>query len=217
MSGCSVFFLIKGTPGFIGKCIGSGLFVSLCLTNVILSKKIFDGKYNNYVLILLVAMVFACVGDVTIELNFIVGAIVFGLGHIFFLIAFFKLVPFNKRDVLCSLIIAVPSILIMLFYDKFDYRGMGPVLVGYAVIVSTMLGKAVSMLFSSLNRTLKITIFVGALMFFLSDLSLLFYQFASGGIVARAFCLFLYYPSCIVLAITPIISIYEKKKLEKAV
>ena len=58
----------------VAKTIGSTLFVIQCLVNIILGNMWFSKKKNLFVWMLLAAQIFACAGDIVLEINFANGA-----------------------------------------------------------------------------------------------------------------------------------------------
>lgn len=202
------------------KIIASGSFVLMNIFNILYSKFIFNKSYNKlFSYILLVAQIVVFIADIILEYNFMLGAIVFAVGHIVFLTSFINLKRFKLRDLIFMLLFSIPSVLVVVFYPYLAAGDMFIVLIAYALIIGSMLGKAFSNTLSNLNRPLKWTIFVGALMFFLSDMMLLFANFTDKNIISREtivlfkyLCLFLYYPSNIVLALSSGISIITDNK-----
>ncbi len=68
----------------------------------------------------------------------------------------------------------------------------------YAIIISCMLGKSITLL---RNKTVvSFVIFTGSLMFFLSDMFLMFSMFGNGGRLFSILCLSFYYPAEYILA-----------------
>ena len=196
----------------VAKTIGSILFVVQCLVNIILGKVLFNKDKNVFVWILLLAQIFACAGDIVLEINFANGAIVFGIGHVLFLVAFYVLNKFNWKDLPFILCLVVIVVLLLTLYPNFDFKGMKAVIYAYGVIISIMLGKAISNCFSSLDNKVKYPILIGALLFYLSDLFLLFYKFAGIDGFTRFLCLHLYYPANCILAFCAFLSIFSSKK-----
>ena len=192
----------------VAKTVGSILFVVQCLVNIILGKVFYNKKQNIFVWVLLLAQAFACAGDIVLEINFANGAIVFGVGHVLFLVAFYILNKFNWKDLPFIGALVVIVLLVLTLYPNFDFKGMKIVIFAYGIIISIMLGKAFSNCVSNLNKPLKYTLLAGALLFYLSDLMLLFYKFAGIQGFTRFFCLHLYYPANCVLAFCAFISIY---------
>ena len=103
----------------VAKTIGSVLFVVQCLTNIILGKLLYNKEKNIFVWVLLLAQIFACAGDIVLEINFANGAIVFGIGHILFLVAFYVLNKFNWKDIPFILGLVIIVILVLTLYPNF--------------------------------------------------------------------------------------------------
>lgn len=196
----------------VAKTIGSVLFVAQCLTNIVLGKLLYNKEKNIFVWVLLLAQIFACAGDIVLEINFANGAIVFGVGHILFLVAFYVLNKFNWKDIPFILGLVIIVILVLTLYPNFDFKGMKAVIYAYGAIISIMLGKAMSNCLTSSNKKLNYVILLGALLFYLSDLFLLFYKFAGIDGFTRFFCLHLYYPANCILAFCAFLSINTNKK-----
>ena len=148
---------------------------------------------------LFVGLVFAFLGDVLLEIEFIVGAALFALGHVFFFISYCFLSKINLQDILCALFIFVPSLLIILLVPIFKFEGiMKIVCVVYALIISFMVGKALSNYLKDKSIT-NIIILIGSCLFFFSDMMLLFANFGNV-LVCGVFCLLTYYPAEFFLA-----------------
>lgn len=206
MIGCFLFFFLKGNPGFIGKCVGSGLFVVLAFFNYFYLTKYTDFPKNNLsILLILGGIIFSCGGDVVLEIDFIIGAIIFAVGHIFYLVAFMFMNRFRIWDLVFMIGLSFIAILIILLVPAFDFRGIKGVACVYGVILSSMTGKAISNFVFTKNKY-SLYIMIAAVFFFISDAALMLYQFYPSDlrIMFRAFCLFLYYPCCILFAFAPI-------------
>lgn len=197
------------------KIIASLGFVLMNIFNIVYTKLVFNKKYKHwFIYFLLAAQIVVFIADVILEYNFMLGAIVFAVGHLVFLTSFISLERFKIRDVICMLLFSVPAVLTVIFYPYLAAGDMFIVLIAYAIIIGSMVGKAFSNVLSNLNRPLKIGVFVGVLMFFMSDMMLLFANFTDRNIISfetikifKYLCLFLYYPSNIVLAICAGVSI----------
>ena len=73
--------------GLLAKSLTSAMFVLLGAINFIwlfVSKN----KSFKFPLIMLVGLVFAMCGDIVLEVEFIVGAVLFAIGHIFYFVAY---------------------------------------------------------------------------------------------------------------------------------
>ncbi len=192
-------FYITGDNVWV-KGLTSALFVVLGTINLVYAIK---NKTSNlkFCIIILVGLFFAMLGDILLEIEFIVGAILFAVGHVFFFVSYLQLVRFKWKDLLCALIIAIPSILIITLVPIFNFGGvlMEIVCVCYAVIISCMVGKAVSN-YITVRSSLHLIILIGSALFFFSDLMLLFNVFGHVGKVFGVLCLLTYYPAEFILA-----------------
>ncbi len=193
------------------KGITSALFVLLGLINLIYTFKR-EEINKKFSIIILLGLFFAMLGDIVLEINFMIGAILFAIGHIFFFVSYCFILPFKVMDLLIGIAIFVPAVLFITLAPLFNFGGvlMEVICVFYAVIISCMLGKAISNLIREKSKT-NIVIFVGSLLFFFSDLMLLFEVFGKGGEVFSYLCLSTYYPAEILLALS-ILAIFIFKK-----
>lgn len=185
---------------YILKTISSVLFVLCGLFNLVYCLK--NGFVGNkkFMIFLFIGLVFAMLGDVLLIDFFVVGAILFAIGHIFFFISFCFHSKIHWIDIVVSAGIFIVALLVIFLYPKFEFNGMLPVAIGYALIISLMLGKAGGNLRLKTNRSFNVVVFLGALMFFLSDLMLLFNVFANAPYLFDILCLVLYYPAEFILA-----------------
>lgn len=180
------------------KTITSLVFVVLGAINLIYIIK--QKKNLKFPIILLVALFVAMVGDVVINLNFLIGAIIFAVGHIFYVIAYSFLQKFKIKDLIFVLCVFVPALLIVLFVPILDFGGitMKIVCVVYALIISFMVGKSISNYVN--NRSLfNLIIMIGSILFFISDAMLLFDVFGNV-FLTGILCLSTYYPGQILIA-----------------
>lgn len=193
-----ICFILLGTP-YVYKTISSVLFVLTGIINfVFIFKKEQRNKIFKYTMLL--GLIFACLGDIVLIDYFLYGAILFAVGHIFFLVSYCLVEKICWRDLFVSVVIFGISLIVILVPKIFDFQGMLPIVIVYALVISFMLGKSISNLFVTDNQGGNFLIMLGSLLFFLSDLMLLFNVFAD---VSRAFdiaCLVLYYPAEIILA-----------------
>lgn len=202
---------------YILKTLSSVLFVLCGMFNLIYCFKTGMVKNKKFMIFMFLGLVFAMLGDVLLIDFFVVGAGLFAIGHVFFFVAFCMLSKMHWLDFVIGGGIFIVALLIIFLYPKFEFGSMLAVVIVYALIISLMLGKAGGNLRLKENKHLNLIIFFGALMFFLSDLMLLFNVFASAPYIFDILCLVLYYPAEFVLAF----SIYfagahsEKDVLEK--
>ena len=93
-------------------------------------------------------------------------------------------------------VLFVPSVLLITLAPLFDFGGilMEVVCVVYALIISCMVGKAISNLVAE-HSVINIIIMVGSILFFFSDLMLLFNVFGNLPKLVDILCLVTYYPA----------------------
>ncbi len=171
----------------------------------------------KFPVILTVALFVAMLGDIVINIEFMTGAIIFAVGHIFYFVAYCTLHKFSPYDLVYAFAIAIPSMLIVLFAPGLDYGGtmMKVVCCVYALIISFMVGKSLANMLKEKSLT-HIIILVGSVLFFISDLMLLLDVF---GNVAGAviLCLATYYPGQIIIAFGGYLwALKGNKKVENA-
>ena len=197
MAGCFVFMF---TGSIYAKSVTSAMFVIMGLVNLIHVLKI-GTKNKKFCIFMFIGLFFAFLGDVLLEIIFIVGAGFFALGHIFFLIAYCFISKFNWKDILYSAIIFVPSLAIILFVPIFNFESilMQVVCVVYALIISLMVGKSVANYIKTRSK-FCLVVLIGSVLFFFSDFMLLFNYFAFHHIAFSALCLTSYYLAEVLLA-----------------
>ena len=187
------------TDVLLAKAVTSALFVILGIINAIYSFSEIR-KNHKFMYLLLTGLFCAFLGDVLLEIQFVVGAGFFALGHVFFFISYLTLDKFNWKDLIPGIILFVACLLLIVLAPIFDFGGslLEVVAIIYALIISLMLGKAISNLIRK-KTGLNIMLVVGSALFFFSDLMLLFSVFAHLPVVG-ILCLATYYPAEIVLA-----------------
>ena len=106
----------------------------------------------------------------------------------------------NRKDLLCGVGIFTFALSVIQFAPFLDFGSgfMKNVCCAYALIISFMVGKAISNLLEEKNAT-NITIVVGSILFIISDLMLMLDKF--GSIPGTNYlCLGTYYPGQFILA-----------------
>lgn len=189
-----------GNP-YVFKSIATGWFLIVAVFNFIFATK----QHNNpkaYKIIMLIGLVFAAAGDIFLIKNstFVLGAALFAVGHVFYLTNFLILSKFKLRDLFIFIGLFAVCLLIILLYPGFNFNGMLTIIIVYAFIISAMLAKAISNCFNADYRKQNIAIMIGALLFFISDVCLLFYVFGGAPLWVNSLCLFTYYPAQALLA-----------------
>ena len=204
-----IFYIVNG--GIILKSITSACFFMLGVINLIFVLRMKTEKIK-FSILLLVGLFFAMLGDILLEINFIVGAIFFAIGHIFYFISFCWLERFKWTDLIFSFVIFIPSVLVITLYPHFDFGGvvMEVLCVFYALVISLMVGKAVSTYIAK-KSLYRLIIMIGTILFFFSDLMLLFNVFSSVSSAFGVLCLATYYPAEFLLAFSILFSTISKK------
>lgn len=189
------------------KSITSAGFVLLgivCLVQIILHKE----KKLKFPIIMLVGLFFAMLGDIILNIQFITGAALFAIGHIFYFISYCFLLKLIWKDIIPGAVIFVCAILFITLAPIFDFGvAMEVVCCIYAFIISFMVGKSISNTACETNVR-NIMIVSGSCLFFFSDLMLLLNVFADLGRVVSVLCLITYYPAQCILALSISIIVY---------
>lgn len=195
------FMQIDGglTVKYITKSTASGLFVLCGVFNLICLYKFYNGSWKSWLLLL--GLIFAMSGDIVLIQHFQTGAVLFAIGHIFYLAYFFTLYKFTILDAIFTALIITFAMLVILLYKGFEWNGMKIIVIIYAVVISFMLGKAMGNYFAHKNLANLIS-FLGALFFFFSDMMLLFYNFAGQNALFDYFCVYTYFPAEFLLALS---------------
>lgn len=186
------------------KGVTSGLFVLLGMVN--LTYVLVNHPQNfRFPLTMVVGLVFAMLGDILLNIEFTVGAILFAIGHVCYFLAYTFNVKFQWRDLFYGLALFVPAFIFIMCFPLFKFGGafMQSICVFYALIISVMVGKA--MINCRKERNCRnVLILIGSLLFFFSDLMLLLNVFGDLPKFVDLLCLATYYPAqcCLAYAIT---------------
>ncbi len=196
---------------FTLKCVCSASFALLGLINLA-GAYISKQKNMPFFAAMASGLVLAMLGDVTINENFIVGAGLFALGHVFFVAAYFILKKVHPLDIIISAAIFGGALAFLLLCPLLDFGGdvFKAVCIVYALIISCMLGKAAAN-FARERSILNAIIALGSLLFFFSDLMLVFDWFIGLWDWTNEACMGTYYPALCLLAF----SMYYKTRENK--
>ena len=181
------------------KTVASLLFVALGIVNWLYVRK--AGHENKgFAFVMVVALFFAMLGDVVLEINFMGGALIFAVGHVFYFLAYCRLIKLEAKDLIPSACIFVFAAALILFLPIFDFGGivMQIVCLVYALIIACMLGKAFSNCRKKLS-VLSLLLLMGSFWFFFSDMMLLFSHFADVPRIMGLLCVNTYYPAQAIL------------------
>lgn len=189
------YYMTVGTIAI--KSLASGLFVLTGLVNLVYC--LINKTPKIFPIIIVVALIFAMLGDIFLEINFIFGAAIFAVGHIIFIVAYCFRQKFKWTDLIYIAGVMIPAILIILFLPslKFDDIVLKILCLVYAIVISTMVGKALANFVRERNF-LNFNLLLGAVLFFVSDLMLLLARFAQVP-NAIVICLLTYYPALFLL------------------
>ena len=195
---------------FTLKCICSGSFALLGVLNLgyaIATKQ--SGKHF-YVLMSL-GLILAFLGDVLIRYDFIVGAATFALGHVCFVVAYCFTQKMQKLDYVLSGILFLGCLVFLLFCPllNFEVASFRVVCLVYALIISTMLGKALGNFIRKKNLV-NGTIAGASCLFFFSDLMLVFDWFIGLWSWTDHACMGTYYPALCFLALAMFLKTNKK-------
>lgn len=186
-----IWYMFGG--GLFAKSIASTMFVTIGSINLYYCTK--NRNNLSFPKWMLVALVFAMIADILIVINFYSGVVLFATAHVFYFISYCKLQKINIRDLICGVIMSIISLFIIFNIPFIDFGSslMQIVCCTYAVIISFMVGKAISNLLNNKNNTNQIIV-IGSILFFISDFMLMLDVF--GNIpVASYLCLGTYYPA----------------------
>ena len=191
-----IWYMFGG--GLFAKGMASMMFVAAGVVNFMycIENKA-DIKFPKWMVIALICAMFA---DIAINLNFYLGVVIFATAHIFYFISYCKLNKINRRDLFCGAGIFAFALLVIEVapFLNFGSSLMKSVCSIYALIISLMVGKAVSNLLEEKNAT-NTAIVIGSILFFVSDMMLMFDKF--GSVPGTSYlCLGTYYPAQFILA-----------------
>ena len=190
----AVLYLIFGHIAF--KATASIGFVVMGIVNYAIVRKNI-GRYRKFSLILLCGLFCAMVGDIVLNYNFIAGAGIFAVGHLFFFIAQCFMRRPDRKALITDIICIACWLLItsaILFFAPLNFNSslMFGVCLGYAAVISVMTGKALSN-FVQTRRPLYTHLLVGTTAFLLSDIMLVFNVFGERMKITNILCIVLYY------------------------
>ena len=182
------------------KAVASASFVLLGVINLIYALKCNDTN-KKFCLTMVIGLFVAMLGDIVLNLHFMYGAILFAIGHIFYFVAFCFLSKFKATDLIYGVVLSIISAIVILVVPIFDFGGivMQLLCLIYALIISFMVGKTVAN-FVREKTLFNLILVVGSVLFFFSDLMLLFDVFAQVSKIAGVMCLASYYPAQALLA-----------------
>lgn len=189
------------------KGLTSSLFAVMGLVNLIYAIV----KRSNrlaFAILMFLGLVASMLGDILITGSFIVGAALFGVGHLLYTVGYFTLAKMTWKDLVIGASIFAAVTILMALYPSFNFGGLDVVCYGYALLISFMVGRAFGV-HGKLKNLLSVVIVVGSVLFALSDVMLLFYVFGGAAKIVDYVCICAYYPAQCLLAY----SIYKSASL----
>ena len=197
---------------FTLKCVCSGSFALLGLINLAYALKTKQTNTKFYIG-MSAGLVLAFLGDYLIGYDFIIGAATFALGHVCFVVSYCFMQKMQKLDYIISGVLFLGCLLFLLFCPllTFEVAIFRIVCIVYALIISTMLGKAVGNFVREKNAVTG-TIAVASILFFFSDLMLVFDWFIGLWSWTDHACMGTYYPALCFLALSMCIKIIKNNK-----
>lgn len=193
---CGIY---KSNYSLLLKALTASGFVAIGLVNLIYTLVL--KKKSAFPALTFAGLVLCMAGDMILFNNFILGAAVFVLGHIVYIAAycFFKKPCF--KDIIPCAVIAVASVAFLMLYPAFNFGSavMTAVALVYALVISFMLGKAVSNVFGK-RDTVSAILVLGSLLFFVSDIALAFNIFGGSPAWSNTLCMFTYFPGQCIIA-----------------
>lgn len=190
---CLICYDILG--GLWLKGVTSGWFVLLGFLNVLY---VWNNKKESrrFVFLIELGLIFGMCADILLGVQFIFGILFFAAGHVVYLVAFFILEKFQKRDILITLPFVVFSLYIVTgtSFIQIEDPVLEKMLLGYAFIIACMLGKAISNLLSEKSK-IRWLIFAGSIMFWFSDVVLAIDMFGESSRLTWILCSYVYWPA----------------------
>ena len=164
---------------------------------------------GGYVLIMATGLLLGMAADVALNLEYILGMALFMLGHICYIWAFHKRFPLRRKDLIFSGILFLGCLLLLLLYPfRFASPLMQMMCILYSLIISLMLGKALSNHLQE-KSIHSLLLFLGSFLFFFSDLMLVFAHFGGASALVGDICILTYYPAQCLIAH----SLYYSRKI----
>lgn len=195
---CLICYDIFG--GLWLKGVTSGWFVLLGGVNTWAFRKL-PGKRLRFFLLMEGGLLCGMLADVLLGVAFFAGIGVFALGHVLYLAAFYTLEKFTCRDLLFILPLAAVSMFAVVGtpWIRVEDPVLQKLLLGYALIIAAMLGKALS------NLRLRHSLFrkllaLGCVLFWFSDLMLAVDMFGQPSRLTWILCSYCYWPAQNILA-----------------
>ena len=186
------------------------LYVVIAIVNYLANYKNYTIKQKKVFLCIILGLYFGMLGDALLGYKFLIGGVVFALGHVFYIIAFCFAKRFCWKDLIILLFVCGITIALN-FIIGFKFGNMLFGMIAYGFALSFMLSKSLSNLIFEKERDIyTITHFVAGLLFYFSDLMLMTYNFAHSEPVFDMLCMLSYMPAQILFATS--LAFFKKQK-----
>ncbi|TFG32715.1 hypothetical protein EU528_02645 [Candidatus Thorarchaeota archaeon] len=172
-------FTSNSNPWFLSS---SGIIVILALINYI---DLRGGSWGKFSLLMFIGMICGFIGDLLMAGIFYItpiailnGVILFGIGHVIYLVGLKDRSPLLRKKgeglIIRNLliwIVCIVLVLLLFFFTVFNPSALelSIGLLGYGILLVTVLGFALTKWFDEFPIAFRILIFVGFLMFIFSD------------------------------------------------
>ena len=182
------------------KGVTSSWFVALGAVNVWAVRKL-EPKNLRFFLLMLLGLVCGMCADVLLGITFYAGVGVFALGHVAYLIAFCLQERFARQDLVFILPLAIVSVYVAIGtpFIRVEDPLLSKLLIGYALIISAMLGKCLSNLRCCPSPSRRLMA-IGCVLFWFSDLMLAIDMFGQPSRLTWILCSYSYWPAQNILA-----------------
>ena len=192
---CLVCYDIFG--GLWLKGVTSSWFVVLGAVNLLGNR---EGN-RKFAWLMVLGLFCGMCADVLLGVAFYAGVAVFALGHVLYLAAFLALERFRVRDLVFMIPLAAVSMFVVVGtpWIRVEDPTMKGLLLGYALIISAMLGKALSNL-KAKPCAFRWLLAVGSVLFWFSDLMLAIDLFGQPSRLVWILCSYSYWPAQNLLA-----------------
>lgn len=188
----------------------SGIFVLMGIVNLCFAVCM---RVPNLKFYISMAMgLFLCMmGDILLGKGFVIGAATFASGHICYFVSYYFLQNLCRKDFIIGGVIFAAAGAFLMFCPLLNFSAayMQWVCLVYALIISMMVGKAVSNYLTE-KSTARVLLAIGSAMFFFSDLMLVFNWFMDTGKITGKLCMATYFPAQGLLAIAMLVSILSQ-------
>ena len=205
----NVFYWRSGFA-FPLKCACSAGFATLAVVNATFAFALKRPNRRFYVAATF-GLLCAALGDVLIGFDFVAGAAAFGVGHLALIVAFSTARRFGRLDAVLSVALLLFAAAFLNFFPGISFAtpALKGVCVGYAAVISVMLGKAIGN-FASSQTVAHGAFALGAFLFFFSNMMLALNAFVGRWSWTDAACLATYFPAVYLLAF----SLYLKSRTD---